>query len=179
MNINHLLFTKTCHYCDDIKYDFVCYNCYSDLIHHTDAIKKYGLTKNQLSKIFSVKLDYYQGYSAKYCKYSEDDLYDLQDKLIKVIPKTDKQYKKLIKHKKNIDDAKQNKQKYLKKKIDIQNLLVDLFKKYDEKYIKMYATTISYLVSQYSDSDASCTSIAFQICEIIEENIRNEQNKIV
>jgi hypothetical protein len=162
-----------CHYCDDVTTsETVCKTCFDKMIYQTDAIKKYGLIKSQLCDLFSVKfiITYYKN-NTMCTKYSENDLYKLQDKLIKTMTKTDKQYNKLIKCRNKINDDNKCKENYLKKKIDIENLLIDLFKKNDDQYIKLYSEQISDLVSEYSKTDSGYTDIAYKICEIIEKKI--------
>jgi hypothetical protein len=165
-----------CYYCNDVKhleYQKVCDLCYDKMIYKIVAIKKYGLKKIQLNDLFSVKSDCCK--STLCDKYSENDLYVLQDKLIRTMSKNDKQYKILIECKKNIDELKKSEENYLKKKLDVENLLVDLFKKYDDKYINLCDDTIKYLISQYCKSESSCTSIAFKICSIIEAEFLNDK----
>jgi hypothetical protein len=149
----------TCRYCDNIKYDKVCDKCLDKMIYEFVAIQKYGLTKIQLTGLFSIKSG--NNFSELYDKYHENDLYNLQNKIIKNMTVFDKQYKILIR---------------LQKKIDVENLLIDLFKKSDVEYIQLYEKITSKFVSDLCKIDMYCSSyIAFKTYELIEGFITNRK----
>jgi hypothetical protein len=154
-----------CRYCDDdITTKSVCKFCLKKMIYQFDAINTYGLTKLQLKKLFSVGPHHQLSLS----KYYENDLCKLQEHLILITPKINKQYDKLIECKQNIIILK-------KKKENIENLLNILFNKFDDKYLKIYNYHILKLILRYCKSDFDYTSIAFHICLVIEEKINNEK----
>jgi hypothetical protein len=163
------------YYGDDGEHSYygdflVCDNCLDKMIYHEDAIKKYGLKRNQLCYLFYV--DIFEN-SSSYIKYFEKDLYELWKQIIECTPKTDKQYTKLIKHKNDIEKLQKYKIECLDKKIDIENILIILFKKFDDDKVKLYQIEISQLISKYYELELDADTIAFQICTIIEEKMRN------
>jgi hypothetical protein len=166
-----------CPYCDNYLSlsKSVCSLCFNKMIYQSDAITQYGLKLFQLKILFSV-IDYDE-FGKVTAKYHENDLYKLQENLIKTTLKTNKQYKELIKCKKNIDMLKEKQYMNMQKKINIEKLLIILFKKFDSKYMKLYATETYDLILKYYESDFEYTSIAFHICLIIEEKMRNDKSK--
>lgn len=168
---------RLCHNCDDKNVDTVCTKCFNNMIYKTDAMKKFGISEDQLDDLFCIEFQNFHKRSMSCYKYNKDDLYKLQDKLINTLPKDDKQLKLLIKKKNLLEDEKKrdNDLKDMKKNVKIQ--LYDMLSKLDNKYVKIYKDNIEELIEEKSNINYTISDISLQIYNNIEELIKREKKK--
>jgi hypothetical protein len=168
----------SCRNCDDdSSLENVCKKCFDSMINQTDALKKYGMTKEQLENIFSISFVNQYRRRTRCHRYFEDDLYDYQNELIKTLPKDDKQLEKLLECKKKLDEIKSEKINFNNRKAIILKMAINALNKTDSNYLKLYDDAIKNLVEKYYDSPSSVSDIVACICETIENRMIKEKNK--
>jgi hypothetical protein len=167
---------KLCHNCDNKNVNTVCTKCFDNMIYKTDAIKKFGITEDQLEDLFCLEFKNFYKRSMTCYKYNKDDLYNLQDELINTLPKDDKQFKLLIKKRNLLEDEKKrdNDLKDMKKNVKIQ--LYDMLSKLEKKYVNIYKDKIEELIEEKSNINYTISDISLQIYNFIEEVIKRDKN---
>ena len=166
-----------CHFCDDKKSKTVCKNCFNEMIYRTEVIKEYGLDETHLKDIFCISFEN-RRYNRIICyKYHKDDLDKLLNKIIKSLPDSNKQKKKLIEKQRKRQEKFDKYKKLNDKKNKIEEYINIALKKLDQKYVNNYTTCIERLIEEYLESTSSISDIVFGICSEINKRIEYEKNE--
>lgn len=154
-----------------------------DYLYRTDAIKIYGLTKDELEDVTcSIYKNPHSKYTSCY-KYHKNDLYSALVKIIDSLEDSSRRKDKLLCKKKLLDEEISQKEKVNMMKVQVFKTVKTFLKKCnieEKKYIKYYDDTIKKLVHEHTDANISildtATGIYSKICQLIKsEKVINDE----
>lgn len=95
---------KKCKYCNNSNTEYICSLCFDKLIYRTDAIRLYGLDRDELENVKCVTHTNPHKRSMSCYKYHKDDLYNALVNTIDFLEDSDKRKNKLLRKKKLFDE---------------------------------------------------------------------------
>lgn len=173
-----MITNKQCKYCDNSDTEYTCSPCFNNLIYRTDAIKMYGLNKNELENVKCISYTNPHRRSMSCYKYHKDDLYEALVSVIDEMDDLDKRKNNLLNKKKVFDEEilqKQNLKKMIKEVVETVKTFLKKCDSNEYKYVKFYDSEIVLLATQLTDLSFSVFDISITICNKIFQCIKNDK----
>jgi len=140
------------------------------IIYKYEATRKYGIYLKQLDQLNKNNNSY---------DYDDNQLYDLQKKLLETLPENDRQRKKLLIAKNIIENEKKQKEELFEVKKHVIIQLNDMLSKLEKKYVDKLYRKKQELIDKYVSLDFTANEIAFRIYVEIELEVKKERENTI